>query len=202
MYSVIKRLFDVVSSTLLFIIISPFFLILIILVRWKLGSPVFFKQVRSGRYQKSFELIKFRTMTNEKDDNGNLLPDEKRATRFGHWLRSSSLDELPELINIIKGDMSVIGPRPLPPSYNKYYTERELIRFSVRGGLISPESVDTNPFISWDEQLEYDARYAESFSCKEDAFILFKVFKMLFKRYKENLGCWTRKSLIEERNIL
>lgn len=199
MFRVIKRLFDIVSATLLLFFISPLFLVLMVLVRCKLGTPVFFKQIRSGRYQKPFELIKFRTMTNAKGEDGNLLPDELRLTGFGHWLRSSSLDEIPELINIIKGDMSVIGPRPLPPSYDNYYNERELIRFSVRSGLISPESVDNNPFISWDEQLEYDIRYAEHFSFKEDTIIFIKVFQMLFKRYKEDLGSWTRKSLIEER---
>ncbi len=199
MFRITKRLFDIVSATLLLIIISPLFLVLMIWVRCKLGTPVFFKQIRSGRFQKPFELIKFRTMTNAKDENGNLLPDELRFTGFGHWLRSSSLDELPELINIIKGDMSVIGPRPLPPAYDVFYTERELTRFSVRGGLVSPESVDTNPFVSWDEQLEYDAKYVEHFSFKQDIIIFFEVFQMLFKRYKGDLGGWTRKSLIEER---
>lgn len=200
MYKIIKRLFDIISSVALFVVISPFFFLMMIIVRIKIGKPIFFHQIRSGRRQKPFNLIKFRTMTNETDSNGVLLPDDKRRTKFGSWLRSSSLDELPELLNIIKGDMSVIGPRPLPPSYDLYYTEREKKRFEVRGGLISPESVDANPFISWDEQLEYDAKYVESLSIKSDVKIFFTVFLMLFKRYETNLGSWTRKPLNVERD--
>lgn len=199
MFRVFKRAFDIVSASFLLIVISPLFVILMILVRIKLGAPVFFKQTRSGKDKKPFNLVKFRTMTDERYENGDLLPDEKRFTKFGHWLRSSSLDELPELINIIKGDMSVIGPRPLPPLYDTFYTERELKRFEVRGGLISPESVDKNPFISWNEQLEYDALYAEHFSFEQDIKIFFKVFQMLFKRYEEDLGGWTREALNVER---
>jgi lipopolysaccharide/colanic/teichoic acid biosynthesis glycosyltransferase len=171
-----------------------------LLVRVKLGFPVFFCQVRSGKDKKPFKMIKFRTMTNDKDEKGDLLPDEQRFTKFGHGLRSTSLDELPELINIIKGDMSVIGPRPLQPRYDTYYTERELKRFQVRGGLISPESVDKDPFISWDKQLEYDASYAENISLKEDCRIFWLVFRMLFYRYEEDLGGWTREGLDVERS--
>ena len=118
MYKFFKRCFDFCSAALLFIVISPLFLLLVLLVRIKLGKPVFFCQVRSGKDRKPFKMIKFRTMTNEKDGAGNFLPDEQRLTKFGHWLRSTSLDELPELINIMKGDMSVIGPRPLQPKYD------------------------------------------------------------------------------------
>lgn len=200
MYRIVKRFLDVISASLLLIVFSPLFVFLIIMVRAKLGTPVFFRQTRSGKGMKPFGLVKFRTMTNEKDRNGDLLPDAMRFTKFGHWLRSTSLDELPELVNIIKGDMSVIGPRPLPPIYDTYYTERELKRFSVRSGLISPESVDNNPFISWDDQLEYDAVYAEQFSFKQDVRIFFRVFRMLFKRYKGDLGGWSREMLNVERN--
>lgn len=200
MYKFFKRCFDFCSATLLFIIISPIFLVLMLLVRVKLGFPVFFCQIRSGKDKRPFKMIKFRTMTNEKDENGNLLPDEQRFTKFGHWLRSTSLDELPELINIIRGDMSVIGPRPLQPRYDNYYTERELKRFQVRGGLISPESIDKDPFISWDKQLEYDASYAENISLKEDCRIFWLVFRMLFNRYEEDLGGWTREGLDVERS--
>lgn len=200
MYKFFKRCFDFCSATLLFIVISPFFLLLILLVRVKLGAPVFFCQIRSGKDRKPFKMIKFRTMTNEKDEEGNFLPDNQRLTRFGHRLRSTSLDELPELINIIKGDMSVIGPRPLPPKYDAYYTERELKRFQVRSGLVSPESIDTDPFISWDKQLEYDAKYVENFSLKEDCRIFYLVFRMLFYRYDKDLGGWTREGLDVERS--
>ena len=200
MYKFFKRCFDFCSATLLFIVISPLFLLLILLVRIKLGKPVFFCQVRSGKDRKPFKMIKFRTMTNEMDREGNLLPDEQRLTKFGHWLRSTSLDELPELINIIKGDMSVIGPRPLQPKYDIYYTQRELKRFQVRGGLISPESIDKDPFISWDKQLEYDASYAENISLKEDIRIFYLVFRMLFYRYDKDLGGWVREDLDVERS--
>lgn len=200
MYNIFKRCFDFCSASLLLIAISPLFLLLFVLVRIKLGSPVLFCQTRSGKNRKPFKMIKFRTMTNEMDREGNLLPDEQRFTKFGHWLRSTSLDELPELINIIKGDMSVIGPRPLPPVYDNYYTEKELIRFNVRSGLISPESVDKNPFISWDKQLEYDIKYVENFSFKEDVRVFYLVFRMLFYRYESDLGGWTREGLNVERS--
>lgn len=199
MYKYFKRFFDFSSALVLFIVISPLFIAIWIMVRIKLGTPAFFCQVRSGKDMRPFKLIKFRTMTDDRNPNGELLPDAERFTKFGHWLRSTSLDELPELINIIKGDMSVIGPRPLPPLYDIYYTERELNRFNVRGGLVSPESVDKDPFISWDKQLEYDSSYAESVSLKLDCKILWLVFRMLFYRYDEDLGGWTRVALNEER---
>lgn len=199
MYSVVKRIFDLLSSLLLFIVISPIFVILAILVRLNLGSPIFFHQVRSGRGMKPFGMIKFRTMTNETDSNGNLLPDEQRFTKFGRWLRSSSLDELPELLNIIKGDMSVIGPRPLPPVYDPYYTENEKKRFLVRGGLITPDSVDENPVISWDKQLAYEADYGENLSLKKDVKIFIGVFHILFSRTKTDYGEYVREALNVER---
>ncbi len=195
-----KRAFDFASALLLFIVISPLFLMLMILVRIKIGSPIFFKQERSGMHRKSFYIKKFRSMTNEKDENGNLLPDEKRLVPFGRFLRSSSLDELPELFSIIKGDMSVIGPRPLPPSYDKYYTERELKRFEVRGGLLPPDSVENSAIISWDKQLEYEAKYAESLSLKNDLRIFFLAIKIVFTRNETDYGTYVRKTLIEERS--
>lgn len=199
MYKVFKRLFDVISASLLLIVICPFFLILMLLVKCKLGSPIFFRQIRTGKDMKEFGLFKFRTMTNAKDSNDMLLPDDQRRVPFGSWLRSSSLDELPELINIIKGDMSVIGPRPLYPRYNDYYTAREKMRFEVRGGLIPPEAVDSDPFLSWDKQLEYDAQYVESLSLMTDLRIFFTVFLLLFKRYTQDFGSWNRPPLDIER---
>lgn len=199
MFRIFKRCFDVVSSLSLLVVISPIFLLLILLVRLKLGSPVFFCQIRSGKNRVPFSLIKFRTMTNECDKTGKLLPDELRFTKFGHWLRSTSLDELPELINIIKGDMSVIGPRPMPVLYNEYYTERELRRFEVKGGLVPPESVDKDPFISWDKQFEYDVSYVEQYSLKTDVKILYLVFRQLFNRFEGDLGGWVRQPLNVER---
>lgn len=198
-FRVFKRGFDFVSALILFILFSPFFLILIILVRIKLGSPIFFVQERTGKNLKNFNLIKFRTMTNETDANGNLLPDEMRQTRFGGFLRSTSLDEIPELFCIIKGEMSVIGPRPLPPIYNDYYTDRELKRFNVRGGLIPPDSIDDSAVISWNEQFEYEVNYAENISFKNDIKIFLNVFKIIFQRRKTNYGDFVRKPLYEER---
>ncbi len=199
MYKKFKRCFDFLSALVLLIVISPLFLVLALLVKVNLGSPVFFKQIRSGKDMKSFSMIKFRTMTDEKDTNGNLLSDEQRVTRFGKWLRSSSLDELPELINIIKGDMSVIGPRPLYPRYNDYFTEEEKKRFLVSGGLITPDSVDPNPIISWDKEFEYDSDYAQNLSLKKDIMVFGGVFRILFKRNTTNYGSFVRKPFDVER---
>ena len=202
LFRALKRTFDFISALLLLIIICPIFLVLMILVRVKLGSPIFFTQIRSGMNQKPFKLIKFRTMTNAVDENGELLPDEQRQTKFGGFLRSSSLDELPELLCIIKGDMSVIGPRPLPPAYNEYYRAEELKRFDVRGGLIPPDSVDTNAVISWDKQFEYEAQYAENLSLINDVKIFFNVFKIIFKRGQTDYGNFVREPLNKEREKL
>ena len=199
MYKFVKRAFDLCSSVALFVVISPVFIILALLVRVNLGSPIFFRQNRTGRNEKDFDMIKFRTMTNAKDAGGNLLPDEERFTKFGKWLRSSSLDELPELLNIIKGDMSVIGPRPLHPAYNDYYTKEEKKRFLVRGGLITPDCVDADPIISWDKQLEYEADYGENVSLKKDWKIFVAVFHILLGRTKTDYGEYVRPALNEER---
>lgn len=199
MYKIFKRCFDFTSALLLFIVISPLFLVLMIMVRIKHGSPVFFKQKRTGLNLMPFMLMKFRTMSNEKDSDGKLLPDNLRLTKLGRWLRNSSLDELPELINIIKGDMAVIGPRPLLPEYDAYFTEREKHRFWVRGGLIPPESLHTDSFLTWDKQLEYEASYAENLSLSLDFKILLSVFKTMLKREEQDYGAYERKSLIEER---
>lgn len=199
MYKILKRTFDFVSALCLFVVISPLFLILCLLVRWKLGSPIFFKQERTGLGGKAFKLCKFRTMTDERDEDGNLLPDDKRLVGFGRWLRSSSLDELPELLNIIKGDMAVIGPRPLYPKYNDYYTEYEKSRFKVRGGLVPPESMYFDNYVTWDKQLKYEADYANDLSFSLDVKILLCVFKLIFLRTKTDYGDYIRDSLIVER---
>ena len=199
MFKFAKRTFDLFSSLALFIVISPLFLILALLVRINLGCPILFRQIRTGKGMKDFSIMKFRTMTNAKDEEGNLLPDEERFTRFGRWLRSSSLDELPELFNIIKGDMSVIGPRPLPPTYNEYYRPEEKARFNVRGGLVTPDSVDLNPIISWDKQFEYEAEYGRNLSFKKDLMIFIGVFRILFKRTKTDYGEYVRQPLNVER---
>lgn len=199
MYKFLKRVFDFCSSLVLLIVISPVFLILAILVWVNLGSPILFRQERTGKGIKNFNIIKFRTMTDGRDREGGLLPDEKRFTRLGRWLRSSSLDELPELLNIVRGDMSVIGPRPLPPTYNDYFKEKELARFKVRAGLITPDSVDPNPIVSWDRQLEYETEYGNNLSLRKDFNVFINVFKTLFQRAKTDYGEFVRKPLNVER---
>ncbi len=198
-YKIFKRCFDFTSALMLFLVISPIFLVLMLMVRIKHGSPVFFQQKRTGRNMKVFGLIKFRTMTNETDANGNLLPDNERLTKFGRFLRNSSLDELPELLNIIKGDMAVIGPRPLYPRYDDYYKEEELDRFKVRGGLIPPESLYYDSFLTWDKQLKYEADYARNLSFILDARIFFSVFKTMLDRDKTDYGSYEREALDVER---
>lgn len=199
MYKVVKRTFDFFSSLALFVVISPIYLALMILVRTKIGSPIYFTQIRTGYHGKKFAIKKFRSMTEEKDENGNYLPDEVRLTKFGNWLRRTSLDELPELFCIIKGDMSVIGPRPLPPEYDDYYTEEEKKRFNVRGGLVPPEVLYRDVEPSWDNQLHYEADYAESLSIVLDIKILMAALKGVFIRYSNDYGEYVRKSLSEER---
>lgn len=195
----VKRFFDFVSALALFIIIIPVFSLISILVRVRLGSPVFFRQERTGMNGRKFRIIKFRTMTEAKDKDGYYLPDEERITRWGKVLRSTSLDELPELLNIIAGQMSVIGPRPLPPTYDPYYTEQEKKRFTVRGGLIPPEVLYRDVEPTWEKQFEYEVHYAENASLLLDVRIFFRVVKGLCKRYKNNYGNYVRASLIDSR---
>lgn len=168
----VKRILDFLLSLCAIIVLSPVLLVLCILVRTKLGSPIFFKQERPGRNEKIFTLCKFRTMTDERDENGNLLPDNVRLTKFGKFLRSTSLDELPELFNILKGDMSIIGPRPLLVSYLPYYSEREKLRHSVRPGLTGLAQVSGRNFIDWDKRMEKDVEYVENLSFVMDMKVL------------------------------
>lgn len=182
MYKYIKRFFDIVSSLLAIVILSPIMVITALLVRIKLGSPVLFKQERPGKDEKIFTLLKFRTMTDERDENGELLPDEVRLTNFGKFLRKTSLDELPELFNILKGDMSVIGPRPLLVPYLPYYTEREHKRHNVRPGLSGWAQVNGRNFLGWDDRLEKDVYYVENYNLLLDVRILFMTVFQVFKQ--------------------
>ena len=201
MYKCIKRIFDFTSALLLFIVILPFFCIIALLTRILNGKPVFFRQQRTGLNMKKFYMLKFRTMTDTYDEEGNLLPDEQRLTKWGKFLRTTSLDELPELINIIRGDMSVVGPRPLPVKYDSYYSEEELKRFNVRGGLIPPcGSLEKNAIVTWDKQFEYEAWYADSVSLKLDLKIMFAVFRILFQRNEGGYGSYVREPLDVERS--
>ncbi len=167
-----KRCLDFLLSLCGILVLSPVLLVLGVLVRVKLGSPVLFRQERPGKQEKIFTLCKFRTMTDEKDAEGKLLPDAVRLTRFGKFLRATSLDELPELFNILKGDMSIIGPRPLLVSYLPYYTERERLRHSVRPGLTGLAQVSGRNFIDWDRRLEKDVEYVENLSFRMDLKVL------------------------------
>ena len=176
----VKRLLDIVLSGVALILLSPLFLILAILIRCKLGSPIIFHQNRPGRNEKIFQLCKFRTMTDERDDKGDLLPDEKRLTPFGRKLRAASLDELPELWNIFKGEMSIIGPRPLLVSYLPYYTEEERLRHSVRPGLTGLAQVNGRNALGWEARFNYDIEYVNHCSVRMDIKVLWlTVFRVL-----------------------
>lgn len=177
-----KRIQDVFLSTIALIFLSPIFVIVAILIRIKLGSPILFKQVRPGANEKLFCMYKFRTMTDKKDVYGKLLPDEARLTKFGMFLRSTSLDELPELLNIIKGDMSIIGPRPLLESYLSLYNERQKKRHLVKPGLSGLAQVNGRNAISWEEKFELDVKYVESISFVNDWKIILLTIKKVLQR--------------------
>lgn len=176
-----KRPLDCMLSVIALIVLSPLLLVIATLVRVKLGSPILFKQDRPGKNEKIFKLYKFRTMTDEKDDNGNLLPDSVRLTRFGSFLRSASLDELPELFNIAKGDMSLIGPRPLLPRYLPAFTEVEKHRHDVRPGLSGLAQVSGRNFVQWDKRLALDVEYVERITFLNDTKIVCKTIKKVLK---------------------
>ena len=177
-----KRFLDLLLSTLAIVILSPVLLVVAILVRIKLGSPVLFHQERPGRNEKIFTLCKFRTMTDKRDEKGNLLPDADRLTKFGKLLRATSMDELPELFNIWKGDMSIIGPRPLLVSYLPWYTEEERLRHTVRPGLTGLAQVSGRNYLDWDKRLAKDVEYVRNLSFRMDLKVLFMTVAVVFKR--------------------
>lgn len=177
----IKRILDFILSLIALIVLSPVLLVVAILVRIKLGSPIIFKQQRPGKDERIFTLYKFRTMTDKKDENGNLLPDSERLTKFGKMLRSTSLDELPELVNILKGDMSIVGPRPLLVKYLPYYTEEERHRHDVRPGLTGLAQVSGRNTISWKEKFDKDIEYVNNISFFNDCSVIIKTVIAVFK---------------------
>lgn len=195
----IKRMLDIVFSTIALIVFSPLIIVLSILIAVNMGVPVLFKQKRVGKNEKIFTMYKFRSMNDKKDGRGNLLPDEQRVTLLGKFLRGSSLDELPELFNIIKGDISIIGPRPLLVEYLPYYTDYERQRHNVRGGLTVPEVLYDNVMPTWEEQFQYEVIYANNVSFLLDLKILFKTVIGVLKRGNCGYGEYVRKSLVEER---
>ena len=177
----VKRFFDIIISFTALVILSPVLLIVALLVKIKLGSPVIFHQQRPGYHEKIFGLCKFRTMTDERDENGELLPDAVRLTKFGKTLRATSLDELPELWNILKGDMSLIGPRPLLVKYLPLYNDFQKQRHDVRPGLTGWAQVNGRNTISWEQRFEYDVYYVEHMSFLMDLKILFQTVAVVFK---------------------
>ncbi|HOA79939.1 MAG TPA: sugar transferase [Defluviitaleaceae bacterium] len=173
---------DFILALFAIIFLSPVLLIIALLVRIKLGSPIIFKQKRPGLNEKIFTLYKFRSMTDEKDEKGELLPDEIRLTKFGRFLRSTSLDELPELFNILKGDMSIIGPRPLLVQYLPLYNEHQKRRHEVRPGLSGWAQVNGRNAISWEEKFDFDIEYVDHVSFILDCKIVFMTIKKVLKR--------------------
>lgn len=190
-----KRFFDIVLSLIAIILLSPIMLITAILVRIRLGSPIIFKQARPGKNEKIFYMYKFRTMTGEKDAEGNLLPDELRLTSFGKKLRSTSLDELPELFNILKGDMSIIGPRPLLVQYLERYNEEQKHRHDVRPGLTGLAQVNGRNAISWQDKFKYDVKYTYNITLLGDIKIIFRTVKAVF--VKEGINSETSATMEE-----
>lgn len=178
----IKRPLDFLLALSGVIILSPVMLLVAVLVRVKLGSPVIFKQARPGMNEKIFYMYKFRSMTDEKDENGNLLPDEVRLTEFGKKLRRTSIDELPELINIIKGDMSIVGPRPLLVRYLPYYTQEERHRHDVRPGLTGLAQVNGRNFVNWEDRFRLDLEYVRDIRLNKDLNILLATVKKVLVR--------------------
>lgn len=173
---------DVILATLALIVLSPVMLFVAILVRTKLGSPVLFKQERPGLNGKIFKLYKFRSMSDAKDENGNLLPDEERLGKFGKTLRSTSLDELPSLLNIIKGEMSIVGPRPLLVRYLPRYNEHQARRHEVRPGFTGHAQVNGRNSISWEDKFNYDVEYVDNITFINDWKIIFKTVLVVLKR--------------------
>lgn len=177
-----KRIIDFVGATLLFIILLPIFLVLYVLIVIFLGRPAIFRQKRPGKDEKIFEVMKFRSMTNEKGADGNLLPDEVRLTKFGSFLRKSSLDEIPQLLNIIKGDMSFIGPRPLLVSNLPYYTEEEHHRHDVRPGITGLAQINGRNNLTNDQKFAYDVQYVRSISFLGDVKIVLMTIINVLRR--------------------
>lgn len=184
----LKRGLDAFLSCGALIVLSPVLLITAILVRAKLGSPVLFKQERPGKDEKIFMLYKFRSMTDQRDNKGQLLPDDVRLTKFGRILRSTSLDELPELLNILRGDMAIVGPRPLLVEYLPYYTMKERQRHDIRPGLTGLAQVSGRNAISWDKKLTYDVEYVSKITFLGDAKIIKDTFVKTIKRSDIQVG--------------
>lgn len=195
----VKRGLDMILSLAAIISLSPVFFIVAVVVRITMGSPILFSQERIGKDEKVFRLYKFRSMTNAKDKHGNLLPEQKRLTKAGKLLRSLSVDELPELFSIFVGDMSFVGPRPLPVYYGPYFLPKERKRHKVRGGLIPSDDLSGKVMTTWEEQFAYDVYYADHVSFFLDVKIILMTFKILVDRVKTDYGKCERVHLSEYR---
>lgn len=187
-----KRFFDIILSACALAVLSPVLLVTAILVRTKLGSPVIFSQERPGKDGEIFKLYKFRSMTDARDEDGELLPDQVRLTKFGKLLRSTSLDELPELWNIMKGDMSIVGPRPLLVKYLPLYNEEQRHRHDVRPGLTGLSQASGDVDMTWERQFELDVAYTEHITLMGDIRIIFMTVKRVFVRNEHGYGSYTR----------
>lgn len=197
-----KRMLDVFCGLAALLVFWWLYIIVAVLVRIKLGSPVLFKQERPGKNEEIFKLYKFRTMTDAQDENGNLLPDEVRLTKFGRALRATSLDELPEVFNILKGEMSLVGPRPLTIQYLPYYSEEERHRHDVRPGLSGLAQVNGRNFIDWDHRLAFDVQYVKKITFMGDLRIILQTALKFVK--KEDIAVDTNKvepNFAEERRL-
>ena len=178
----LKRMFDLIISLGLLVISSPILIISYLLISKKLGKPVLFKQTRPGKYEKPFDIYKFRTMTTEVDDKGQLLPDEQRMTKLGFQIRNSSIDELPQLINVLKGDLSLVGPRPLLMEYLPLYNEEQRKRHNVKPGITGWAQINGRNAITWEQKFKFDVWYAENQSFKLDMYILYKTIENVMKK--------------------
>lgn len=178
----LKRLFDISVSFILLFILLPIIVCTAILIRMKMGSPVLFKQERPGRHMKPFQIYKFRTMSDKRDNSGKLLPDEERLTGVGSLLRKFSIDELPQLLNVLKGEMSLIGPRPLLMRYLPYFTETEKERFQVRPGITGLAQISGRNGLPWNERLTLDVEYVKGWSLRKDINILVLTLKKVWLR--------------------
>ncbi len=177
-----KRLFDIVAAATGLVILAPVIFVIALLVAQRLGKPVFFRQIRCGHHGKTFEMIKFRTMLNAVDDNGVLLPDDRRLTSFGSFLRKSSMDELPELWNVLKGDMSIVGPRPLLVEYMPLYSQQQARRHEVRPGITGWAQVNGRNAINWEQKFELDVWYIENQSLILDLKIILMTLGKVLNR--------------------
>ena len=176
-----KRIIDFIGALFLIILLSPAYIVCCILIKINMGSPILFAQDRPGKNEKIFKIYKFRTMNSAKDEDGNLLPDKDRITKLGIFLRKTSLDEIPQFFNVLKGDMSFIGPRPLLPRYLPYYTEREKIRHAVRPGITGLAQINGRNCIKWSNKLEFDVKYVEKLSLLVDISIVLQTIKKVLK---------------------